>query len=223
MHFPFIAAIINSILDICRLFLFICKFRRHFPMKKPIKAAVCTLLALVLLASACCVFAFAASDLTYSVNEFGYATVTHCNENATGTVKIPATVKIDGKTYEVKFIGDNAFENCKYVEAISIPEGVTQIGSKAFKNCESLRTVDIPSTLNTCQYDAFEGCENVMVNCYSSNYQFLSVYGLSKNIQVRVLDKHTDEQDTKNMNALGDFIKRIIAIILSWFTGLGKK
>ena len=192
-------------------------------MKKPIKAAICALLALVLLASGCCVFAFAASDLTYSVNEFGFATVTHCNENATGTVKVPATVKIDGKSYEVKFIGERAFENCRYVEEIQIAEGVTQIGSKAFKNCESLKTVSIPKTLNSCEYDAFEGCEQVTVNCYSSNYQFFSVYGLSKNIQIRVLDKHTDEQDTKNMNTLGDFIKRIIAIILSWFAGLGKK
>ncbi|MBQ4207570.1 MAG: leucine-rich repeat domain-containing protein [Clostridia bacterium] len=192
-------------------------------MKKQLQSALCALLALVLLASVCCVPALAASDLSYKVTEYGYAMVTRCSESATGTVKVPATVKLDGKTYDVKFIGEKAFENCKYVEEITIAEGVTQIGSKAFKNCESLRTVSIPRTLTSCEYDAFEGCENVTVNCYSSNYQFFSVYGLSKNIQVRVLDKHTDEQDTKNMNALGDFIKRIIDIIASWFRSLIKK
>ena len=192
-------------------------------MKKQLQSALCALLALVLLASVCCVPALAASDLSYKVTEYGYAMVTRCSESATGTVKVPATVKLDGKTYDVKFIGEKAFENCKYVEEITIAEGVTQIGSKAFKNCESLRTVSIPRTLTSCEYDAFEGCENVTVNCYSSNYQFYSVYGLSKNIQVRVLDKHTDEQDTKNMNALGDFIKRIIDIIASWFRSLIKK
>ncbi len=191
-------------------------------MKKTLKTALCALLALMLLGSACCVPAFAASELSYQITEYGYAMVTHCSEDASGTVTVPATVRLDGKTYEVKFIGEKAFANCRQVQEITISEGVTQIGSKAFKNCESLRTVSIPRTLNSCEYDAFEGCEQVIVNCYSSNYQFFSVYGLSKNIQVRVLDKHTDEQDTKNMNALGDFIKRIIEIIVSWFKGLFK-
>jgi len=192
-------------------------------MKKAFKATVCALLSLVLLGAVCCVPAFAASDLTFAITEYGYAMVTRCSESASGTVKVPATVKIDDKTYEVKIIGEKAFADCKHVEAISIAEGVTHIDSKAFKNCEALRTVDIPRSLKSCEYDAFDGCEQVMVNCYSSNYQFFSVYGLSKNIQVRVLDKHTDEQDTKNMNALGDFIKRIIDIIFSWFKTLFQK
>lgn len=187
------------------------------------KKALSLLLALLLCAVCVAPAAAASAPLTYKVTEFGFAMVADCDDNANGTVKIPATVKIDGKTYDVKFIGDKAFADCKYIEEIKIPEGVTQIGSKAFENCTSLRTVDIPKSLNSCEYDAFQGCENVTVNCYSSNYQFFSVYGLSKNIQVRVLDKHTDEQDTKNMNALGDFIKRIIDIIASWFRSLIKK
>lgn len=192
-------------------------------MKKTFKAVLCALLALVLLGSVCCVPAFAASVLNYAVTEYGYAMVTRCSETAAGTVKVPATVKIDGKTYDVKIIGEEAFADCKSVVEISIAEGVTQIGSKAFKNCEKLRTVDIPRSLMSCEYDAFEGCEQVTVNCYSSNYQFFSVYGLSKNIQIHVIDKHKDEQETKNMNALGDFIKRIIDLLTSWFKGLFKK
>ncbi len=192
-------------------------------MKKQLKAALCALLALLLLGGVCCVPALAASELSFQVTEYGYAMVTRCSESASGTVKVPATVRLDDKTYDVKFIGEKAFENCRLVERITIAEGVTQIGSKAFKNCESLKTVDIPRTLNSCEYDAFEGCEQVTVNCYSTNYQFFSVYGLSKNIQVRVLDKHADEQETRNMNALGDFIKRIIEILVSWFRGLIKK
>ena len=75
----------------------------------------------------------------------------------------------------------------------------------------------MPKSLNNCQYDAFLGCENVMVNCYSSNYQFFAVYGLSQNIQVNVLDKQRTPEETKNINAFGDFIKRILQIIFSWF------
>ncbi len=193
-------------------------------MKKTAKTALCALLAIVLLGLSCVCPAFAASsDLTFSLTEYGYAMVTRCSEDATGTVKIPATARIDGNEYPVKFIGEKAFADCKYVEKIVIPEGVTQIGSKAFKNCESLRTVDFPKSLNSCEYDAFDGCEDVTVNCYSTSYQFYSVYGLSKCIHVHTIDKDKSEQETTNKNALGDFIKRIIALLVSWFAGLGKK
>ena len=192
-------------------------------MKKTAKAALCALLAVVLLGLSCVGPALAASsDLTFKVTEFGYAMLTRCSESATGTVQVPASAKIDGKTYEVKIIGEKAFADCKGVERITIPEGVTQIGSKAFKNCESLKTVDFPKSLTSCEYDAFEGCEQVTVNCYSSTYQFFSVYGLSKNIQICVIDKQKTPEETRKANALGDFIKRLIEIFLSWFKGIGK-
>lgn len=181
------------------------------------KKALSLLLALLLCAVCVAPAAAASAPLTYKVTEFGFAMVADCDDNANGTVKIPATVKIDGKTYDVKFIGDKAFADCKYIEEIKIPEGVTQIGSKAFENCTSLRTVDIPKSLNSCEYDAFQGCENVTVNCYSSNYQFFAVYGLSSNIRINVQDKYQTEEQATKMNSLGDLIKRLIALILSWF------
>ena len=174
-------------------------------------------MSLSLLCAVCCVSAFAASDLTFTATEYGYALLASCDKSASGTVKVPASVAVDGKTLAVKFIGEKAFSGCTGITEIVIPEGVTQIGSKAFENCTSLRTVDMPKSLNNCQYDAFNGCENVMVNCYSSNYQFFSVYGLSQNIQVNIQDKQKTTEETKNMNALGDFIKRILQIIFRWF------
>ena len=181
------------------------------------KKICCVLLAL-LLCTLLAVPAFAASSpLTYMVTEYGFAMVTGCDKNANGTVKVPATAKIDGKSYDVKIIGEKAFADCRYVEEIKIAEGVTQIGSRAFENCTALRTVDIPKSLMSCEYDAFQGCEEVTVNCYSSNYQFFAVYGLSQNIKVNVQDKYKSEEDAKQMNSIGDLIKRLIALILSWF------
>ena len=186
-------------------------------MKKTLQSILSVLLCLLLVCAMCSVCAAAAgSPLSYTVTEYGYAMVTACDTSASGVVSIPATVTIDGKKYDVKFIGDKAFANCIYITEIKIPEGVTQIGSKAFKNCESLRTVDIPKTLTSCDYDAFEGCEDVTVNCYSSNYQFFSVYGLSQNIHINVVDKYKTEETAKNMNSLGDMIKRFLQLIFSW-------
>lgn len=187
-------------------------------MKKTRTAGLCLFLSVLLLCMAWVTPASAAgAPLQYQATEYGYAMVTGCDKSASGKIAVPAKATVDGKSYAVKFIGEKAFAGCTGVTEIVIPEGVTQIGSKAFENCTSLRTVDMPKSLNNCQYDAFLGCENVMVNCYSSNYQFFAVYGLSQNIQVNVLDKQRTPEETKSINAFGDFIKRILQIIFSWF------
>ena len=43
-----------------------------------------------------------------------------------------------------KVIGDRAFEDCKSLESINIPNSVTSIGSSAFTWCESLESIYIP-------------------------------------------------------------------------------
>ena len=47
---------------------------------------------------------------------------------------------------EGKVITSFAFAGCTGVEAINLPEGVTEFGDYAFDGCTSLKTIDIPST-----------------------------------------------------------------------------
>lgn len=191
-------------------------------MLKSLKKSISVLLCVVLALSALSVFSFAASDLKFSVDEFGRARLDSCNKSVSGVVKVPAKVTIDSKTYDVKSIGDEAFMGCVNITAIEIAEGVTTIGNRAFKNCTSLERLDVPASLISCQYDAFDGCGQVTVNCYKSNYQFFTVYGFADNLIINVLDGDLDEEETKTANSIIDLIKAIFAKILAFFRSLAK-
>ena len=100
------------------------------------------------------------------------------------TVSIPATVKIDGVTYKVTKVDDNAFKNNKTVtkvtvgsniktigknafsgatklKTVSIGKNVTEIGANAFKGCSSLTSVTLPSKATKIGANAFNGCKKL--------------------------------------------------------------
>ncbi len=61
----------------------------------------------------------------------------------------------NGSLVEVKFTGTSltsidspAFENCKKLTGIALPEGLTTLGNCAFKNCSGLKSVTLPSSLS---------------------------------------------------------------------------
>lgn len=73
-------------------------------------------------------------------------------------VKVPKTVKIDGTTYTVTEIADDAFKGNTKITSVTIPEGVTKIGKNAFNGCKNLKTIIIKSTkLKTVGKNAIKG------------------------------------------------------------------
>ena len=48
---------------------------------------------------------------------------------------------------KVSVIGDRAFENCKFLNELILPEGIKSIGRRAFRNCESLEKLTLPEGL----------------------------------------------------------------------------
>lgn len=54
-----------------------------------------------------------------------------------------------------------AFDNCTYLEYVTLPEGITTIGDGTFRDCTALRSVNIPSTVTTIGSSAFSGCTNI--------------------------------------------------------------
>lgn len=75
------------------------------------------------------------------------------------TVKIPSTVEVDGVTYQVTAIADNACKNNKTITKVTIPKNVTTIGKNAFSGCTKLKTVSIGSRVTTVEANAFKGCK----------------------------------------------------------------
>ena len=76
------------------------------------------------------------------------------------TVSIPATVKINGVTYKVTKIADNAFKNNKTVTKVTVGSNIKTIGKNAFYKCTKLKTIKITSTKltsKTVAKNAFKG------------------------------------------------------------------
>ena len=192
-----------------------------------------SLILAMLLAVGCLSINVGAADakevLEFKVSDDGYAIVSDCDTSAKGVLSVPSKATIKGKSYNVKYIGDKAFDKCKALTQIKIPEGVTAIGSAAFRNCTKLKEVYIPESLIRCELDAFDGCSDVVVHCYMANYQFISIYGSYTNLELDIIDYvespeeepvDPDEELLEDLGFIGTFIsalKNLIQNIMDYF------
>ena len=75
-----------------------------------------------------------------------------------GNIVIPDSVSYDGETYRVASIGDNAFDGCRSLTSIELPEGLTSIEDYAFYRCTGLTAIELPAGLTRIGGSAFYGC-----------------------------------------------------------------
>jgi hypothetical protein len=95
-------------------------------------------------------------DLTYAVHPTSI-TITDCEEDASGALVIPPT--IEGKP--VTTIGNDAFEFCIDLTALTIPASVTTIGSFAFNSCMGLTAINLPGNVTSIGDSAFQACTSL--------------------------------------------------------------
>ena len=79
------------------------------------------------------------------------------DKNAT-SIKIPATVKANGKTYKVTEIAQEACKGMNKLEEVTIGKNVQVIELKAFNGCISLKKIKLGDNLQNIEREAFEGC-----------------------------------------------------------------
>jgi hypothetical protein len=101
--------------------------------------------------------------LTYSINDDGVSvTVTgHVDGTAaTGPLVIPEAKTINGVTYTVTGIGNNAFSGCSGLTGdLVIPNTVTAIGNSAFQSCGGFTgSLTIGNSVTTIGNNAFRNC-----------------------------------------------------------------
>ena len=111
---------------------------------------------------------FSTSALAYDVKIDGIyynliskaktAEVTSGEEKYSAEVVIPSSITVEGQEYPVTSIGGYAFENCRSLTSVIIPNSVTSIGESAFYFCSSLTSVTIPNSVTSIGDYAFYLC-----------------------------------------------------------------
>ncbi len=93
------------------------------------------------------------------------ASVTYPNDsepgtsNYTGDIVIPATITVEGTTYNVTAIGNKAFRKAS-ITSISLPEGLLSIGNEALYKT-SITELTIPNSVTKLGNDAVESCSKL--------------------------------------------------------------
>ena len=98
------------------------------------------------------------SQLAFTLNDNGESySVTGIGTSTDTDVVIPSVY--NGKP--VTDIGEMAFENCRMLRSIVIPNGVTSIGYAAFRGCDRLTCIVIPYSVMSIGAVAFPSSSNI--------------------------------------------------------------
>ena len=127
--------------------------------------------------------------ITYALSSDGsYAVVTGYDEKETNVVVISPIYE----GVSVKEIENSAFEGCKDLATVHLPDSITTIGEAVFNGCESLQGIFLGKNITSVGNNAFGGCKNTMIFCeaeeqpkgWSENWnplQKTTVWGQKKN------------------------------------------
>ena len=77
------------------------------------------------------------------------------------SVRILDKITYGGVEVPVTSIVNKAFENCKDLESVTIPDSVASIGDYAFRDCTSLTTVTIGNSLKDIHWGTFYNCRTL--------------------------------------------------------------
>lgn len=76
-------------------------------------------------------------------------------------IVIPEKLSINGVSYTVNAIGNDAFNQCMTLETFEMPNSIKAIGYNAFFWCINLRNIKISDNVEEILYSTFDGCEKL--------------------------------------------------------------
>ncbi len=59
--------------------------------------------------------------------------------------------------YDVK-IATEAFKNCRFIESVVVPEGITELSYQQFSGCTKLKNISLPDSLKKLDLYSFDNC-----------------------------------------------------------------
>lgn len=112
-----------------------------------------------------------ATEVTVEVEDDNYAvdstskmkevTYSGPQDKSVKSVTIPSTIEVDGITYQVTAINENAFIDCKQLKNVKLGKNITKIGKNAFSGCSKLTKVTLSSKLTSIESGAFAKCTSL--------------------------------------------------------------
>lgn len=91
-------------------------------------------------------------------------------------VKIYSPINYFGVSYNVRRIGNRAFEENKKTTNIHLPDCIQELGLRAFLNCTNLKSINFPSELLRIGGSCFYGCKNLNDVIFPKNLTYIGWY-----------------------------------------------
>ena len=101
-------------------------------------------------------------------------------------------VKVDGVSYRVTSIADNAFKNNKKITREVIGSNIVTIGKNAFAKCTNITSIVVGKNVTKIEKNAFYGCgklEKITIQSEKLTSKSITKYafrGISKKTVVKV-------------------------------------
>ena len=149
---------------------------------------------------------------TYCINsDKNTATIIDVDESASGSIVVPS--EFDGIV--VNTIDDYAFNCCKNILTISIPNSVINISDSAFRECSGLISIDIPNSVTSIGDYAFYKCDSLQSvkipdsvknigDCAFNGCKALKTVNLGNNANLRINYNTFDYCDSLESFSIGD-------------------
>ena len=109
-------------------------------------------------------------------------TVTAGKNQYSGRVVVPASVTRKNKTYRVSAIGESAFEGCKELTDVVIPDSAMSVGNYAFEGCSALASIVIGKSVASLGDRVFAKCPNLRSVTLRSESIVAARYNWIKNV-----------------------------------------
>lgn len=128
---------------------------------------------------------------------------------------IPASIKVNGVTYKVTSVADNAFKNNKYIINVTIGKNVTAIGASAFSGCKKLKTVNLGANVTTIGKKAFYKCTALTKLTIPSKVNKIGTsafYGCKKLKTITIKTKKLTSKNVSSNAFKGIYSKAVVKV-----------
>lgn len=157
----------------------------------------------------------AISKAYYKVTAADTAEYQKPTENNAVSHTIPASVVLNGTTYRVTSVADDAFRNMKNLTRVVIGSNVTAVGAKAFSGCSRLKTVTVGKNVTTIGAKAFYKCVSLTRITIPSRVNHIgkqAFYGCKKLKSITVKTKKLTTKNVGKKAFQGIYAKAVIRV-----------